>query len=63
VDQFVNFTACSRLAVCFTPSTVFPVASIDSMLMLRSPLGVQGVGQLASSALCFNEDGGPPLAL
>jgi hypothetical protein len=37
-------TACSRLAVCFFPSAVFPVASIFSIDMERPPLGVFGVG-------------------
>jgi hypothetical protein len=48
VGHAVNFTACSRLAVCFFPSSVRPVASIASMLTLRPPLGVFGVGQLVS---------------
>src|SRR5690606_31333446 len=30
-DQLANFTACSRLAVCFFPSIVRPVASIFSI--------------------------------
>lgn len=41
----VNFTACSKLAVCFLPSTVRPVASILSIDVDRPPLGVHGVGQ------------------
>lgn len=44
-----NFTACSKLAVCFRPSTVFPVASIFSMLTERPPLGVHGVGHPVKS--------------
>ena len=44
VAQPANFTACSKLAVCFLPSTVRPVASIFSMLTERPPLGVFGVG-------------------
>jgi hypothetical protein len=43
VGQFANFTACSRLAVCFFPSVVRPVAS--AVETERPPLGVFGVGQ------------------
>jgi hypothetical protein len=45
VSHVANFTACSKLAVCFAPSIVLPVASILSVLVDRPPLGVHGVGQ------------------
>jgi len=48
VGHPLNFTACSSDAVCFRPSAVLPVMSIFSVDMLLPPLGVFGVGQLAS---------------
>jgi hypothetical protein len=44
VGQPANFTACSRLAVCFFPSSVRPLASIVAGSTLRPPLGVFGLG-------------------
>ena len=44
VGHIANFAACSRLAVCFRPSVVRPVASIFSTDMERPPFGVQGLG-------------------
>jgi hypothetical protein len=44
VGQPANFTACSRLAVCFLPSAVLPVASIFSIDIDRPPLDEIGVG-------------------
>ena len=44
VGQPANFTACSKLAACFRPSDIFPVASIFSMSVDLPPLGVFGVG-------------------
>jgi hypothetical protein len=44
VGHAENFTACSKLAVCFLPSIVAPVASIFSAEVDRPPLGVQGLG-------------------
>jgi hypothetical protein len=49
VGQPVNFTACSRDAVCFFPSTVRPVASLFSIGIDRPPEGVFGVGHPVQS--------------
>jgi hypothetical protein len=44
VGHEANFATCSRLTVCFFPSSVFPVADIFSIDTERPPEGVLGVG-------------------
>jgi hypothetical protein len=44
VGHIANFTTCSKLTVCFRPSTVTPVALIFDGSEQRPPFGVFGVG-------------------
>jgi hypothetical protein len=60
VGQLANFATCSRLTVCLRPSSVLPVALIFPGAELRPPLGVFGVGQLASVAASCSVTEGPP---